>query len=133
MLIAIQYANGAFCCDFKAFRTIADHRSLSQVSPPKSQQCGQSATHDGMFSYSPAMLIAAIVFRNIQLRNFTMLQTACKSHYKWLRYYKSGIKILSMLNFPSQHIACDFYASQLVLNPPSQVCSIATCGLGYRT
>ena len=43
---------------------IADHRRTSQVSPPKSQQCGQSATHDGMFSLSPAMVISAMVIRN---------------------------------------------------------------------
>ena len=28
-------------------------------------QCSQSATHDGMFSYSPAMFIAEMVIRNI--------------------------------------------------------------------
>ena len=47
------------------FRSIAERRRTSQVSPPKSQQCGQSATHDGMFSLSPAMVIAAMVIRNI--------------------------------------------------------------------
>ena len=40
------------------------HRRPSQVSPQKSQQCGQSATQDGMFLYSPAMPIAAMVIRN---------------------------------------------------------------------
>ena len=35
------------------------------LSPQKSQQCGQSASHDGMFLYSPAMSIAAMVIRNI--------------------------------------------------------------------
>ena len=43
------------------------HRRPSQVSPPKLQQCGQSQTHDGMFSLSPAMVIAAMAIRNIQL------------------------------------------------------------------
>ena len=52
---------------FGASRSIADHRRSSQVSALKSQQCGQSATHDGMFSYSPGMFIAAMVIRNIQL------------------------------------------------------------------
>ena len=31
------------------------HRRPSQVSPRKSQQCGQSATQDGMFLYSPLL------------------------------------------------------------------------------
>ena len=38
------------------------------MSPPKPQQCCQSTTHDGMFSYSPAMLFAAMVIRNNYLR-----------------------------------------------------------------
>ena len=50
---------------FYAFRSIADHRRSSQVSPQKSQQCGMSASHDGIFLYSPAMPIAAMVIRNI--------------------------------------------------------------------
>ena len=37
----------------------------AQVPPQKSQQCGQSATHDGMFLYSPAMFIAAMVMKHI--------------------------------------------------------------------
>ena len=37
----------------------------SQVSPLNLQQCSQSATHDGIFSYSPAMSIAAMVISNI--------------------------------------------------------------------
>ena len=36
-----------------------------------------------------------------------------------------------MFNFLSQHIARDFEASQPLLDAPSQVCSIASCGLGY--
>ena len=62
---------GQFDAIFKlleASQTIADHRSLPQVSPPKSQQCGQSTTHDGMFPLSPAMLFAAMVIRNNYLR-----------------------------------------------------------------
>ena len=43
---------------------MADHCRLSQVSPKNSQQCDQSATHDAMFSLSPAMVIAAMVIRN---------------------------------------------------------------------
>ena len=35
--------------DFEGSRSIADHRSLSQVSPSKLQQCGQLTTLDGMF------------------------------------------------------------------------------------
>ena len=51
---------------FLDFRFLeADHRRPWQVSPKKSQQCGQSATHDGMFLYCPAMPIAAMVIRNI--------------------------------------------------------------------
>ena len=48
-----------------ASETIADHRRPSPVSPKESQQCGQSATHDGMSSYSPAIVIAAMAIRNI--------------------------------------------------------------------
>ena len=45
--------------------SITDHHRTAQVSPEKSQQCGQSATHDGMCQPSPAMLIAAMEIRNI--------------------------------------------------------------------
>ena len=45
--------------------------------------------------------------------------------------FQIGSKILCMLNFLSQHIACDFKASQRLWNTPSQVCSIAACGPGY--
>ena len=34
----------------------------------KSLQCGQSAIHDGMFPYFPAMFIAVMAIRNIKLR-----------------------------------------------------------------
>ena len=44
---------------------------------------------------------------------------------------KIGSKILSMLNFPSQHTACDFDTSQQLWKTPSQMCSIAACGQGY--
>ena len=37
------------------------------MSLKKLQQCGQSSTHDGKFSYSPAMIIAAMVLGNIEL------------------------------------------------------------------
>ena len=50
---------------FPASKSIADHRRLSQLSSSKSQQCGQSATHDGLFPYSLAMFSAAMVIRNI--------------------------------------------------------------------
>ena len=49
---------------FTAISSFQKHRRPSQVSPQKSQQCGQSATDDGMFSYSPVMFIAAMVIRN---------------------------------------------------------------------
>ena len=39
---------------------IGKHRRTLQVSPIKLQQCGHSATHYGMFSYSPVMFIAAM-------------------------------------------------------------------------
>ena len=112
------------------------------MSPPKSQQCGQSATHDGMFPYSPAMLFAAMVIRNNYLRILPNISddgaldahsnaaNVCQLHIKRLRYSKIGTKILRMFNLLSQHIACDFEASQPLLNAPSQVCSIASCGTG---
>ena len=34
----------------------------------KSQECGQSATHDGIFIVSPAMVIASLEFKNTLLR-----------------------------------------------------------------
>ena len=52
---------------FWASRCIAHHHIWLQVSPLKSWQCGKSTTHDGIFSYSPAMFIAEMVIRNIQL------------------------------------------------------------------
>ena len=63
-----------FCFDFEvleASQTNANHRTPSHVSPLKSQQYGQSATHDGIFSYSPAMFIAAMVIRNTLLTILT--------------------------------------------------------------
>ena len=48
----------------EASHTIALHRTPSQVSLSKSQLCGQSATHDGMFLYFPAISIAAMAYRN---------------------------------------------------------------------
>ena len=35
------------------------------MSPKNSQQCGQSVTHDAIFSLSPAMVIAAMVIIKI--------------------------------------------------------------------
>ena len=35
----------------------------------KSQECGQSATHDGIFIFSPAMVIAAMGLTNTLPRN----------------------------------------------------------------
>ena len=67
---------------FLAFRSIADHRRLSQASPEKSQQCGQCATHDDIFELSPAMYIAAMVIRIIKLRNLChILQDSLSNAY----------------------------------------------------
>ena len=63
-----------------------------------------------------------------------MLKVVWNSNNKYLRYSKIGTKILSMLNFLSQHIACDFRTSQHKWNAPSQVNDIAACGPGlYQT
>ena len=51
--------------NFPAILSFYKHRRPSQVSPKKSQQCGKPATHDGKCSCSPAMIIAAMVIRNI--------------------------------------------------------------------
>ena len=56
-----------FSCDFEVLRSIAHHRKSLQLFPQTSQQCGQFATHDGMFSNSPAMYFAAMANGNIQL------------------------------------------------------------------
>ena len=53
--------------DFPAILRCFNHRRPSQVSPRKSQQCGQPAAHDGMFSLSPAIFIAVKATRNINL------------------------------------------------------------------
>ena len=50
---------------FSVILSFQMHCSPSQVYPKKSQQCGQSATYDGLFPYSPAMFIARMVIRNI--------------------------------------------------------------------
>ena len=77
---------------FWASRSIADHHRSSHVSPLKSQQCGQSATHNGMFSYSPAMLIAAMVIRNIKLRIFIHIShgSLLNPHYNAANRFKFG-------------------------------------------
>ena len=94
------------------------------MSPQKSQQCGQSATHDGMFSSSPAMVIAAMVIRNMELRNYKDISHECVlngHHFAEirleignirLRYTKIGSKITNMLENAPQSIACDFDTSQ---------------------
>ena len=46
-------------------------------------------------------------------------------------YSKIGSKILNMLGFISQSIACDFLALHEFSNTSSQVCSIAACGWAY--
>ena len=58
----------------------------------------------------------------------TMLQTVRSSDNNWLRYSIIGSKMVNMLEFTSQSIACDIQASQELWNAPSQVCSIAACG-----
>ena len=55
------------CDGIEDFAAILRILEASQVSPPELQQCGQSATHDGLFSYSPAMFIAAMAIINCQL------------------------------------------------------------------
>ena len=47
---------------------MSDRCRTLQASLPKSQQCGQSATHDGRFPFSSAMVIAAMVIKNTLLR-----------------------------------------------------------------
>ena len=63
----------------------------------------------------------------------TMLQTVWKSDNKWLRYSKNGSKITSMLENASQTIACDFPASQVHLNIPLWMYSIAACGFAFTS
>ena len=94
------------------------------MSPKISQLCGQSATHDGMFSLSPAMVIAAMVTKNIQLRKSDHILHECvlnghhsaairlKSDNIQQRYSKIGREITNMLENASQHIACDFVPLQ---------------------
>ena len=53
---------------FPAILSFQKHRRPSQSIegvPIKLQQCGKSATHDGLFPYSPAIFIAGMVIRNI--------------------------------------------------------------------
>ena len=64
--------------------SIADHRRPSQVSPRKSQQRGQPAAHDGMFSLSPAIFIAAMAIRNI---NLILCHT---SHESWSNAHQNA-------------------------------------------
>ena len=59
-----------------------DRKSLwngSQVFNLKSQQCGQPATHDGMLSYSPAMVIDEMVIRKISMRSFHHIITLIRN------------------------------------------------------
>ena len=53
---------------FRASRSITDHHRSLQVSPSKLQQCGQSAAHDGISPYSPAIYITVMANGNIYLR-----------------------------------------------------------------
>ena len=66
---------------FPAILSFKKLRRTSQVSPPKSQQCGQSATHDWMFSLSPAMVLAAMAIRNIQLNVSTHISHERAHHF----------------------------------------------------
>ena len=54
------------CDDIYHFAAILRLLEASQTITgiSKSQQCSQSAIHDGMFSYSPSMFIAAMVITN---------------------------------------------------------------------
>ena len=53
----------------------------------KSQQCGQLNSHDGRFPYSPAMLIAALVIRNIAKSGFFAVPPKTLELHIPLRYY----------------------------------------------
>ena len=50
----------------RSSRSIADCRRSSRVSPQKSQQCGQSATHNGISAYTLVIFIVVMTIRNIQ-------------------------------------------------------------------
>ena len=71
---------------------MADHRRPSHVYLKKSQQCGQSATHNGKFSYSPAMIIAAMVLGNIQLSilSHISLESLLDPHHNAVNRLKIG-------------------------------------------
>ena len=123
---------------FRASRSIAHHRISSQVSPQKLRQCGQSATHDGMFSYSPAMFIAAMVIRNILLTILPHIsqERLLNHHHNAANCLKSYFKIrrkkIQYVGNASQHITCDFDVSQEFWNVPPWVFSIASCGWAYK-
>ena len=51
--------------NFPAILSFYKHHRSSYQSPYKLQQFGQSATHNGMFSYSSMICITAMVTRNI--------------------------------------------------------------------
>ena len=53
-----------FMIKYDIFAALEAPQTL-QVFSPKSQQSGQSATHDIMFLYFSALLLAGIVMRNI--------------------------------------------------------------------
>ena len=84
----------AFLLRFVGFlnTSIADHRRSSQVSPERSQQCGQSVTHDGMFEHSPAMFIAAMLIKNIQLTRLPniSLESSLNPHHNAANRLKFG-------------------------------------------
>ena len=60
-----KYKGPATRCDemghFPAILSFKKYRRPSQISPEKSQQCGQSACNDVMCQHPPAMLMAAMV------------------------------------------------------------------------
>ena len=57
--------NGRFLCIVWQ-TTLCDFKLLEASQTRKKwQQCGQSATYDGIFELSPAMFIAAMAIRNI--------------------------------------------------------------------
>ena len=77
-----------------------------------------------------------MAIRNIKLRIFIHIShgSLLNAHHNAanrLRYSIIGSKILNMLEFTSQSIACDIPASQELWNAPSQVCDIAACGWAY--
>ena len=96
MIIGPATRCGPFPCDFEllgASQNIIGY--CRYLLENRSGHGGQSATHDGMFPYSPAISIAAKAYRNIYLRILTLIshENSLKSDRKYLRYSNIGSKI----------------------------------------